>query len=106
MYTLLRVVLIVALAALLSIFMPLVVAALFAIVLQLPLAWVVFGRQRRRVNDAIAGASRHRRADRDRLRAALEGSAALSAGPSAGPSAEPGGGPVDPPAARPTGPGR
>jgi predicted PurR-regulated permease PerM len=72
-YTLLRVVLFAVIAVALSIFMPLVVAALFAIVLQLPLAWVLFGRQRRRVNDAIARASRHRRADRDRLRAALAG---------------------------------
>ena len=72
-YTLLRVVLVVALTAVLMIFMPLIVALMFAIVVQLPLAWLLFGRWRARLNDEIARASAHRRAERDRLQSALTG---------------------------------
>ena len=72
-YTLLRLALIVALTALLALFMPLIVALLFAIVVQLPLAWLVFARQRAAVNDAIAEATARRRAERARLQSALSG---------------------------------
>ncbi len=41
--------------------MPLIVALVFAIVVQLPLAWILFARQRARVNDAMAAASARRR---------------------------------------------
>ena len=72
-YTLLRIALVAALTAVMMIFMPLIVALMFAIVVQLPLAWLLFGRPRARLNDAIARASAHRRAERDRLQAALTG---------------------------------
>ena len=72
-YTLLRLSLIVLLTAGLSLFMPLIVALLFAIIVQLPLAFVLFPGPRKRVNSALARASAHRRAERERLRAALAG---------------------------------
>ncbi len=72
-YTVLRVGLIAALTAALALFMPLIVALLFAIILQLPLSWVLFAGPRRRVNEAMAASSAHRRAERERLRAALAG---------------------------------
>ena len=72
-YTLLRLALVAVLTAALSFFMPLIVALMFAIVVQLPLAWVLFGRQRNRVNEAIAQASSRRRAERSRLQAGLSG---------------------------------
>ena len=73
-YSLLRVGLIVVLTALLALFMPLIVALLFAIIVQLPLSWLLFAGPRRRVNEAMAASSAHRRAERERLRAALAGS--------------------------------
>lgn len=72
-YTLLRLALVAVLTAVLVSFMPLIVALLFAIIIQLPLSWLMFARPRRRVNEAIAQSSAHRRAERERLRAALAG---------------------------------
>jgi len=57
----------------LMIFMPLIVALLFAIIVQLPLSWLLFTGPRRRVNDAIAEVSERRRAERARLQSALSG---------------------------------
>jgi Protein of unknown function (DUF4229) len=74
-YTALRLGLIAILTAMLALFMPLIVALLFAIIVQLPLAYVLFPGPRRRVNAAMAAASTHRRAERERLRAALAGDA-------------------------------
>lgn len=72
-YTLLRLVLVALLTAVLTIFMPLIVAVLFAIIIQLPLSWLLFAGPRRRVNQAMARSSAQRRAERDRLQAALSG---------------------------------
>lgn len=73
-YSALRILLIVALtaalmgiSALFDIGMPLLMAALLAIILQLPLAWVIFAKYRRRVNNAIAAKTAHRRAERTKL---------------------------------------
>ena len=74
-YTVLRLGLIAILTAGLALFMPLIVALLFAIIVQLPLAYVLFPGPRKRVNAAMAAASTHRRAERERLRAALAGDA-------------------------------
>jgi len=74
-YTLLRLALVAALTAVLAFFMPLIVALLFAIIAQLPLAWLLFAGPRRRVNDALAQASAARRAERARLQSALTGEA-------------------------------
>jgi len=75
-YTALRIVLIVVLAVLLSLVMIPLVALVFAVVLQLPLAWLLFAPLRRKVNLALAGRQSTRRVERDRLRAALRGEAA------------------------------
>ena len=72
-YTVLRIALIVVLAALLSLVMIPLVALVFAVVLQLPLAWLLFARLRRRVNEAVSARQGTRRVERDRLRAALRG---------------------------------
>lgn len=72
-YSGLRVLLIAVLAVLLSFLVIPLVALAFAVVLQLPLAWFFFAGQRRKVNAALAHASRSRRADRERLRQALSG---------------------------------
>ena len=72
-YTLLRVAMLVVLAALLSLVMPFILAALFAVLLALPLAWILFSGVRRRVNEAMAVKTAVRRAERDRLRSALNG---------------------------------
>jgi len=55
---------------------PLVPVLLAAVVLQLPLAWLLFAPLRRKVNLALAGRQSTRRVERDRLRAALRGEAA------------------------------
>ena len=73
-YSALRVGLVVVLTAVLAFFMPLIVALLFAIIVQLPVSWLLFAGPRRRVNEAMAASSAHRRAERERLRAALAGS--------------------------------
>jgi hypothetical protein len=74
-YTVLRLALVVVLTAALAFFMPLIVALLFAIIAQLPLAWLLFAGPRRRVNEAIAETSAQRRAERARLQSALSGDA-------------------------------
>ncbi len=77
-YTLIRVGLIVVLTALLELAgkpfgMPLIVALAFAIVLQLPLAVLLFRRQRTDLTAALARAKSRRTAERDRLRSELTG---------------------------------
>lgn len=72
-YTGLRILMLVALAALLSLVMPFILAALFAVLLALPLAWILFGGVRRRVNAALAVSTAARRAERERLMSALNG---------------------------------
>ena len=72
-YTVLRLGLIIVLTVLLAFFMPLIVALLFAIIVQLPLSWLLFAGPRRRVNEAIAQSSARRRAERARLQSALSG---------------------------------
>src|SRR6478752_1847171 len=66
-YTVLRLALVAVLTVALSFFMPLIVALLFAIIVQLPLAWLRFCGPRGRVNEAMAQASARRRAERARL---------------------------------------
>jgi Flp pilus assembly protein TadB len=97
-YTALRVGLVIALTALLAFFMPLIVALLFAIIVQLPLSWLLFSTPRSRVNDALAVSTARRRQERERLQAALSGEPAPPGGP-----ARPGGPPVagQPPSAVP-----
>ena len=72
-YTALRIGLVAAITALLVLFMPFIVALLFAIIVALPLSWLLFAGQRRRVNQALAASTSHRRAERQRLQAALSG---------------------------------
>ena len=72
-YTGLRLALVIVLTVALAFFMPLIVALLFAIIVQLPLAWLVFSGPRSRVNDAIAVSTARRRAERARLQSALSG---------------------------------
>ncbi len=80
-YSALRVLLVVALTIALSFLMPLIVAALFALIVQLPLSWLLLSRPRRRVNEAITGASGSRRAERARLQSALSGDEPEPPGP-------------------------
>lgn len=77
LYTVLRLGLVVVLTAVLMFFMPLIVALMFAIIMQLPLSWLLFSGPRRRVNEAVALASQQRRAERARLQAALTGDDAI-----------------------------
>jgi hypothetical protein len=77
-YTALRLGLVVALAVFLyfvpqlaGVQIPLIVAVLLAVVLQLPMAWLLFERQRNRLTGLMRTAER--RGERDRLRAALAG---------------------------------
>ncbi|GGM04000.1 DUF4229 domain-containing protein [Nakamurella endophytica] len=72
-YSLLRLALLVLLTVVLALFMPLIVAALFAVILQLPLAWFLLGRFRQRANESLARSAGRRRAERERLRRSLEG---------------------------------
>lgn len=53
--------------------MPLIVAALLAVIIQLPMAWLLFDARRRRVNDLLAQRAGRRRQQRERLRDELEG---------------------------------
>lgn len=53
--------------------MPLIVAVAFAVVLQLPIAVLLFSRQRHELTAALARAKSGRTAERDRLRAELTG---------------------------------
>lgn len=73
LYTALRLGLIVALTAVLQLFMPLIVALAFAVVIQLPLSLLLFGGPRRKVTAELAAVSANREAERSRLRAALRG---------------------------------
>ncbi len=72
-YTVLRLGMLVVLAGVLSLVMPFILAALFAVVLALPLSWLLFSGVRRRVNAGLARSNAARRAERDRLRSALNG---------------------------------
>jgi len=72
-YTLLRVAILLGLTGLLSLLMPLVLALLFGVILALPLAWVLCGGVRRRVDEAMTIARAGPRAERERLRQALNG---------------------------------
>jgi len=82
-YTVLRLGLLVVLTAVLAFFMPLIVALLFAIIVQLPLAWLLFTGPRSRVNDAIAVSTARRRQERERLQSALTGEPAVADVPTA-----------------------
>ena len=62
-------------AKLIGIPLPLIVAALFAVVVQLPLSMVVFKSIRRRLNEEIAVVDEHRRTEKAALRARLSGEA-------------------------------
>jgi hypothetical protein len=73
LYTLERLGLTAVLAFVLSYFMPVLVALAFAVVLQMPLAFVLFRRTRDRMSAALAVTNARRRSDRDQLRAALAG---------------------------------
>ncbi len=53
--------------------LPLIMAVLLAVVLQLPMAWLLFARPRLRVTALLAARSADRRSERDRLRSALAG---------------------------------
>lgn len=59
--------------ALFDLGMPVLVALMLAIILQMPLAWLVFARQRTRVEAAMAASTGRRRRTREDLRAALAG---------------------------------
>lgn len=79
-YVLLRLALLVALAAaiwgiaaLVGLQMPVVVAAMLAIITGLPLSWLVFGRQRLAATEALEQRSGQRRRTRAELQQALEG---------------------------------
>jgi hypothetical protein len=54
---------------------PVAVAALFALIIGMPLGIWLFGRQRRRATAALAIAGERRRAERDQLQARLRGEA-------------------------------
>ena len=78
-YTVLRLALVAALTAVLMFFMPLIVALLFAIIVQLPLSWLLLAGPRRRLNDAMAQSSAKRRSERAKLQSALSGDGARPA---------------------------
>lgn len=80
LYSLARILLVVVLAALIlyvprafGVEIPLVIAALFAVLIALPLSLVLFAPLRRRVNEGIADVDARRRADRADLEARLRG---------------------------------
>ena len=54
---------------------PIAVAALFGLIIAMPLGIWLFGRQRRRATAALAVAGERRRAERDQLQARLRGEA-------------------------------
>lgn len=83
LYTAARLLLLVAIAAviviagqLFGVDVPTVVALLFALVIALPLSYVLFAKLRVRVNEGIAAVDAKRRQDKARLRARLRGDAA------------------------------
>ncbi len=63
---------------------PLVVAALFALIIAMPLGIWVFGPLRRRATAALAIAGERRRRERERLQARLSGEAMPDEGPEEG----------------------
>lgn len=80
LYSLARMLLVVVLAALIlyiprafDVEIPLVIAALFGVLIALPLSLVLFASLRRRVNEGIADVDARRRADRADLEARLRG---------------------------------
>ncbi|MGV9410214.1 DUF4229 domain-containing protein [Nocardia sp. NPDC003693] len=80
LYTVARLGLVVALvalilgaAALVNVEVPLIVAALFAVLIALPLSMVLFKTLRTRVNQDIAAVDAKRRSDRDQLMTRLRG---------------------------------
>ncbi|MBF6131242.1 DUF4229 domain-containing protein [Nocardia brasiliensis] len=77
-------VLIVLVAQLVSVDIPLVVAALFALIIAMPLSLLLFKRLRVRVNEDIAVVDERRRHDKAQLRARLRGET-----PEGGPGAAP-----------------
>lgn len=72
-YTLARIGLLVVLTVVLAQFVPLLVAMACAVAAQLPLSWALFSGLRRRTNQALAERTAQRRAERERLQAALAG---------------------------------
>ncbi|MEU0545665.1 DUF4229 domain-containing protein [Nocardia sp. NPDC005978] len=60
-------------AKLVSVEVPLIVAALFAVLIALPLSMVLFKTLRTRVNQDIAAVDAKRRSDRDQLMTRLRG---------------------------------
>jgi hypothetical protein len=60
-------------ATLVGVAVPLLVAAIFAVLIALPLSLLLFAKLRRRVNEGIAAFDAQRRADQADLRARLRG---------------------------------
>ncbi|QNG19792.1 DUF4229 domain-containing protein [Rhodococcus triatomae] len=60
-------------AALVGVEVPLLVAAIFAVLIALPLSLALFGKLRGRVNEGIAAFDAQRKADQAELRARLRG---------------------------------
>ena len=60
---------------------PIVVGALFALIIAMPLGIWLFGPLRRRATAALAVAGKRRRRERERLQARLRGEAVADAGP-------------------------
>ena len=60
-------------AALVGVAVPLLVAAIFAVLIALPLSLLLFAKLRKRVNEGIATFDAQRRADQADLRARLRG---------------------------------
>lgn len=60
-------------AALVGVEVPLLVAAIFAVLIALPLSLALFGKLRGRVNEAIATFDAQRKADQAELRSRLRG---------------------------------
>ena len=72
-YTVLRFGLLVVLTAVLVLVVPFLFALIIAVILQLPLSWLLFARQRSRVNALLAASRAERRDERARLRSQLHG---------------------------------
>lgn len=74
LYTVVRLVMTLAIAGLIMVFeVPFIVALAFAVVIQMPLSWLLLGKLRAQVNQGLAEATARRRAERERLQAALAG---------------------------------
>lgn len=67
---------------------PVVVAALFALIIAMPLGIWLFGPLRRRATAGLAIAGGRRRRERERLQARLRGEAVLDEAPDTGPDEE------------------